>query len=67
MRAEGRMRQLAADAETVLLDGADEIERLRRMRVRLQGILGHTVPRELSAELADMWAAAIRELDGGGA
>ena len=41
-----------------------EVARLRKMRTQAQDILGHTVPKNLSPELAEMWAAAIRLLEG---
>ena len=52
---------------SVLLDlkkAREEIARLRKMRTSLQDILGHTVPKNLSPELAEMWAAAIKVLEG---
>jgi len=42
----------------------EENARLRKMRTSLQDILGHTVPKNLSPELAEMWAAAIKVLEG---
>jgi len=41
-----------------------EVARLRKMRTQAQDILGHTVPRNLSPELAEAWAAAIKLLEG---
>jgi len=41
-----------------------EVARLRKMRTQAQDILGHTVPKNLSPELAEAWAAAIKVLEG---